>query len=1120
MSRFAKALVLIVFTAAAVFAQAVAVGSVSGNVTDQSGSTVPNATVRMIQTDKGTVSTGNTSADGRYSFNNLPTGPYRLEVQANGFKNYGQTGIVLQVAENLTQNVALQVGALTETVEVQAGASMVETRDSSISQVIEQQRIVDLPLNGRNLTSLLTLSGIATAGGDMTLNGGDLTGSKNMQGTSGGSVQISVAGGAANGINYLLDGGDNNDAFSNVNLPIPFPDAVQEFSVQTSGLPAQYGLHPGGVVNIVTKSGSNTLHGDMFEFLRNGKLNARQNSTPLRDTLKRSQFGGVAGGRIIKDKLFFFGGYQGTRQRSDPATQTAYTPTASTLKGDFSVLDGAKANGGCLASARTLKDASGTVYPGNIIPVNTFDPAGFKLASTYIPVSSDPCGKTFFGYLANNPDDQVIGRVDYNVSSKQAFFGRYYIYQYKALSLFDGKNALTTGSPGNEQRSQTMTIGDTYTFSAAAVNSFHATFDRRRNNRASAATLFSPVDLGVNMFINYPHYTQLTVSSYSGGGFNVGCGTCAFANFNINTYQLADDFTLIRGRHQIAFGFDGRKDQFNSFNHQQSNGQFTFGGATSGDGLADLLIGRFSGLTDGNVISDYLRQTVVAAYVQDAFRPTSHLTVNLGVRWEPSVPAYDKQSRGNQFSFPLFTQGWHSSVYPSAPAGLIFVGDKENKYGKALTNAHWATFSPRLGVVWDPNGDGKQTIRSSFSLIHDTIELFYPERWTTNAPYVSSLSLTSGQFSDPFKTYVLNGKTGDPFPGAAVFPVGGAYINVPGDVKVTYMMQWNLSYQRQLAKDWMVTANYLGSVSRHILGSFDANASVYTGPASNTGSGANGSNQRRPTYLINPAQGQYYGNIQTTDDGANASYHGLLLKGEKRMSHGLTAYGTYTYSHCVSTWDFAGELAGPVYQNSLNRASGEKGNCGFDHRHNLNASLVLLSPGVGTSVAKSITRGWQIAPLASLYTGNPIQLSAGKDVSLTTQNLDRPSVILPNQVYGSPQTPANYLNPNAFTCAGPGTGTLGSVSGLNTACAGTGVFGNLGRNSVYGPSKVNFDLALSRNFKMTERLKTEFRADFFNILNHANWQSIGTSVSSGATFGQVTAFGSPRLIQMAMKFYF
>jgi hypothetical protein len=1115
MSRLTTLLALVLLSACAVFGQAVAIGSVSGSVTDQSGSFVPGAAVRMIDTERGTVHSGNTNTEGRYTFNNLPVGSYRLEVQANGFKNYAQVGITLQVAENLTQNVALQVGALTETVEVQAGASMVETRDSSISAVIQQQQIVDLPLNGRNLTSLLTISGVATQ--DMTLNGGDLTGSKNIQGPSGGSVQVSVAGGAANGVNFLLDGGDNNDAFSNVNLPIPFPDAVQEFSVQTNGLPAQYGLHPGGVVNIVTKSGANSFHGDAFEFLRNGDLNGRQEGTLVRDTLKRNQFGGTAGGRIIKDKLFFFGGYQGTRQRSDPAANKAYDPTAATLKGDFSVVDGSNKSGGCLATARTLKDPSGNPYPGNQIPVSTFDPAGLKLASTYIPISTDPCGLTYFGYLANNPDDQWIGRIDYNVSGKQQFYGRYFIYDYLAQSLFDGKNALTTGSPGNQDRSQTMTIGDNYTFSPTAINSFHATFDRRRDNRASAANLFSPKDLGVNMFINVPNYTQLSVSGYSGGGFNVGCGTCALANFDINTYQLADDFTLIRGKHQIAFGFDGRKDQFNSYNNQQSNGQFTFSGATSGDGLADLLIGRFSGLTDGNVISDYMRQTVIAAYVQDAFRPTSHLSINLGVRWEPSVPAYDKYGRGNQFSYPLFLQNWHSSVYPNAPAGLIFSGDTaQDPYGKAFTASHWATFSPRLGIVWDPNGDGKQTIRASFGLLHDTTELFYPERWTTNAPYVSSLSLTSGQFSNPFASYTLNGKTGDPFPGAAVFPTQGAYISVPPNMKVTYMMQWNLSYQRQLAKDWMVTVNYLGNVSRHIWGSTDINYSIYTGPSSSTSN----SNNRRITYLLNPTQGQFYGDIQQTDDGANAEYNGLLFKADHRMSHHFTLATTYTWSHCISSWDFAGELAGTVYQNPLNRATGERGNCGFDHRQNFNTSLVYLSPGIGSSFARAITKDWQVSPLASLYTGNPIQLTSGKDVSLSTQNLDRPTVILPNQVYPAQQTPSEFFNPNAFTCAGPGTGTQGGVSGVNTACAGTGVFGNLGRNAVYGPNKVNFDMAVSRNFKVTERLKTEFRADFFNILNHGNWQTVGTSVSSGATFGQVTAFGSPRLIQMALKLYF
>src|SRR5258708_9202897 len=279
---------------------------------------------------------------------------------------------------------------------------MVATKENAISQVVEERRIVELPLNGRNLTQLLTLTG-----GGTTAPAGDLTGSKNIQGSNG-SGTFAVAGSQANGVSYLLDGGDNNDAFSNVNLPIPFPGAVQEFSVQTRSLPAQYGLHPGGLVNIVTKSGSNGFHGDLFDFLRNYKLNARQSATPERDSLKRNQFGGIAGGRIIKDKLFFFGGFQGTRQRSNPATTRAHVPTAASLKGDFTVLEGT----GCFTSARTLKDpltSSSAPIAGNKIPLSRFDPAAVKLVSNFIPVSSDPCGLTFFGQPANNPQPHTIG---------------------------------------------------------------------------------------------------------------------------------------------------------------------------------------------------------------------------------------------------------------------------------------------------------------------------------------------------------------------------------------------------------------------------------------------------------------------------------------------------------------------------------------------------------------------------------------------------------------------------------------------------------------------------------------------------------------------------------------
>ncbi len=1108
------ALAVIGLLAPAGRAQQVAVAQLDGYVTDPSGQAVAGAQVRAIETDRASVRSASTDPTGHYAFPGLAAGNYRLEVSSQGFKTYVQSGIVLDAGNNRSQSVMLQVGALSESIQVTANAVQVETKENSISQLVDSQRMIDLPLNGRNPADLLAASGFATS--TMTLNSSDLTGSKNMQGSNG-SEQISVAGSGANGVNFLLDGGDNNDAFSNVNLPIPFPDALAEFNVQTNTLPAQYGLHPGGVVNIVTKSGANAFHGDVFDFFRNGDINARPKGTvagtqPVRDSLKRNQFGATVGGPVRKDKVFFFFGYQGTRQRSDPAEKTAYDPTAATLKGDFSVVDAAKSAGGCLSSFRQLKDPSGIPYPNNQIPLSSFDPAGLKLASTYFPISTNPCGNTLYGYLSNNPDDQWIGRVDYNISAKHIFYARYFIYDYLGVSLFSNNNALTSQNPGNQDRSQTMTVGDTYTFSPNTVNAFHITFDRRRDNRSSPSTLFSPKDLGVNMFINAPNYTQLTVSGYSGGGFAVGCGTCALADFDINTYQLADDFTVIRGNHQIAFGFDGRKDQFNSYNYQQANGQFTFNGTTTGDGLADLLIGRFSGLTDGNVISDYLRQTVIAAYVQDAWHVARRFSLNYGLRWEPSVPSYDKYGRGNQFSWPLFLQGWHSSEYPGAPAGLVFSGDSANKYGNAMTAPHWGTVSPRVGMVWDPKGDGKQTLRAGIVLMHDTAELFYPERWTTNSPYVSSITLSSGQFSNPFGAYTSpTGQTGDPFPGAAIFPTQGTYISIPGKNQVPYMMQWNVSYQRQVAKDWLVTANYLGNAGRHIWGSTDVNYSIPT-----PGATTSNTNQRRLTYLTNPTLGQYYGDIQQTDDGGNSEYHALFVSVQRQFAHNFTLRTNYNWSHCVSSWDFAGELAGPVYQNPLNRGEGERGNCGYDHRQTFVTTLVALSPGFGSGFVQRFTKGWQLAPILSFFTGNPIQLLDGgagstKDISLSGQLQDRPEVMLPGAVYATPagNDPPVWFNPAAFMCAGS-----------NSACTlSSGQFGNLGRNALYGPGQINWDMAITRSFPYRERWKLDTRADFFNIMNHANWSNPGTNITNG-TFGEVTGFGSPRIIQMSLKLFF
>src|SRR5437868_10102967 len=434
-------------------AQAVAIAQVSGNVTDQSGSAIPNAQVTMTETDKQAVHTAVTNAQGQYVLPSLPVGPYRLEVSANGFKNYVQSGIQLQVNQNIQINASMQVGSISERVEVSAIASMVETKETSVASTIDQQRINELPLNGRQATQLILSLGAASYG-----DAGD-TGSKTFYS----STRISVAGGQSNGTAYLLDGGDNTDAMSNVNLPFPFPDAIQEFSVETSAVSPRFGTHPGATVNVVTKSGSNQLHGDLFEYLRNGDVNARNFFAAKHDGLKRNQFGGTAGGRIIKDKLFFFGGFQGTRNRSTPPQLITHVPTAASLNGDFSAL----ASGPCQSSGKplTLFDpGTHNPYPGNQIPVGSLNPVALKIAQNYLPISAaDACGKVTYGIPQTGDEDQFIGRGDYVQNSKHTLYGRYFMAQYQNPPVFDGKNILTTTQPGNYERAQSVTIGDNYT---------------------------------------------------------------------------------------------------------------------------------------------------------------------------------------------------------------------------------------------------------------------------------------------------------------------------------------------------------------------------------------------------------------------------------------------------------------------------------------------------------------------------------------------------------------------------------------------------------------------------------------------------------------------------------
>jgi hypothetical protein len=806
------------------------------------------------------------------------------------------------------------------------------------------------------------------------------------------------------------------------------------------------------------------------------------------------------GGKIIRDRLFFFGGFQGTIVRSDPPTTTSWVPTAAVLNGDFSTID----SGSCVSGGgRTLKDpTTGTPFPNNQIPVSRFNAQAVNMVSKYVPRSADPCGKLVYGVPNNYQEYQAIGRVDWIQSAKHSFYGRYFLANYTLPPTFDGTNLLTTTAAGNWERVQTLTLGDTYTFSSSLVNSFHATATRRRDNRGAPLNVMNPKDLGLNVYAPLPNFIQVTVTNY----FSVGCGTCAPAHFNANAFHFADDVDVIRGRHQMAFGVNVIRDQFNFINSWIMNGSWTFASFTgdAGDNLANYMMGVASDFTQSSVLQMSTRATVLALYAQDSIKLTPHLNINLGLRWEPSFAAYDYFGYGTSFSQSAFNSGQTSKVFKNAPPGLLFYGDQG--IPKAYFNNVMGLFSPRVGVVWDPSGDGKQTIRVSGGILRDTSELFYAERLTTNAPYGSQIDVPTpaGGFTNPWNGYAGGNPFPRPYPPTrdVAFAPAGVYVNMAMNTKPTYTAQWNISYQRQLTSNWMASISYLGNKATHVWIGEDANPAVYV-PGTCAGkacSSTSNTNQRRLLYLQNPVSGAYYASIVTADQGVNSHYNGILLSVQHRFASDFTLLVNYTYSHCTSDGDFGGELAGNYYMDPNNR-SRDRASCNFDIRHLFNTSIIASSPAKGDGWGARILRDWQLAPGISWRSGIANNITSGKDNSLNGVGLDRPNLVLPSAYAPAGSDPRTFLNAAAFV--------------QND----TGTFGNLGRDAIHGADQLNINVALSRAFRFTERWRLDARFEAFNAINHVNYNNPTTNLTS-ATFGKFTAAADPRILQLSMKLNF
>ncbi len=1084
--------------------QAIAIAQIQGVVSDPSGAAVPNAHITVTQTDTNLVRSTISGSDGAYVFADLPVGSYRLEVSASAFKKYSQTGIELQVGAKVQINVPLQVGTLTQEVRVTANANLVEAQQTGISTVIDQQRMIDLPLNGRNAEQLILLAGAAVAVSSGIPSEFDLSASGGIGKTWPTLTPIAIAGGQANDTNYLLDGADNVDAFVNVSLPYPFPDALQEFSVETSAVSARFGGLPGGAVNVVTKSGSNQFHGVAFEFLRNGAVNAENYFATGPDTLKRNQFGGTLGGPILKDKLFFFGGYQGTRNRTAPPSTIFYVPTQAALNGDFSTLESAACQSS--GNAITLVDpTTGLPFANNFINPSRFNSSALALLK-YVPVSTDPCGKVIVGLPATGDENQFISRIDWSQSQRNSIFGRYFYDGYGNPSVWNGKDILPSQRTGLLDRSQALVLSDTYSLTPTVVNSVHVSGTRLRVLRGAPANYLGPQDLGINIFTYAQNDLNLTVD----GKFKTG-GPGAPLDEVINVFQIADDVDMVRGRHHLSFGAGWLYRVMNEHNISCGTGAFTFNGAFTGDAMADFMLGDPNTLLQCNPDEQHPRQTIIGAYAEDVIRVTPHLTLTAGLRWDPFLAVSEKEGKGAHFNEADLLAGVKSSRYLYSPPGLLFSSDPG--IPSNYTNNRLFQLAPHVGVGWDPTGKGSEVIRASYALMYNFPFLYYNQIAYDAPPWGAVITnfQPTGGLTNPWVGYPGGNPFPLPLPAYDVsFPLHSQYETLPLHIHPAYVQQWNLSYERQLGRNWLLSASYLGNLTVHKWLSLELNQAVpipgncvagqygltAPGPCSTVAN----TEQRRRLTLEDPVNGPYYSYTDTPYDSGIQSYNALLLSVRHRFSQNFTLLSNYTWSHCLNIGDDQGELETSQFQDS-NNPDGDYGNCSSDRRQIFNSSLVVTSPSFGQQWTQRFLGNWQFSPILSVNSGPWFTAYTNVDNSLTGNDLDRPNLVLSNP-YPAQKNVNQWLNPAAFVPNALGT------------------FGDSGRNSLLGPRSVELDVALSRFFALGSREKRlEFRFEAFNVINHPNF-AVPDQFLTDSTFGQIQSAADPRILQAALKFYF